>query len=89
MIVGEHNRDVDITVNVTKGKHLTNMRSKSADDMIQLTPYRRLTLEECVTFINDDECIEVTPELLRLRKNTLDPIKRKQESKRPAEDDED
>ena len=87
MIVGEHNRDVDITVNVTKGKHLTNMRSKSADDMIQLTPYRRMTLEECVTFINEDECIEVTPEILRLRKTELDPIKRKQMSKRPAEDD--
>ncbi|MBR2074398.1 MAG: translational GTPase TypA, partial [Fibrobacter sp.] len=87
MIVGEHNRDVDITVNVTKGKHLTNMRSKSADDMIQLTPYRRMTLEECVTFINEDECIEVTPEVLRLRKTELDPIRRKQLSKRPAEDD--
>ncbi|WP_173474844.1 translational GTPase TypA [Fibrobacter succinogenes] len=87
MIVGEHNRDVDITVNVTKGKHLTNMRSKSADDMIQLTPYRRMTLEECVTFINEDECIEVTPEVLRIRKTELDPIKRKQMSKRPAEDD--
>ncbi|WP_173384992.1 GTP-binding protein TypA [Fibrobacter succinogenes] len=87
MIVGEHNRDVDITVNVTKGKHLTNMRSKSADDMIQLTPYRRMTLEECVTFINEDECIEVTPEVLRIRKTELDPIKRKQMSKKPAEDD--
>lgn len=87
MIVGEHNRDVDITVNVTKGKHLTNMRSKSADDMIQLTPYRRLTLEECVTFINEDECIEVTPEVLRLRKTELDPIRRKQLSKRPVEED--
>ncbi|SOE78207.1 GTP-binding protein [Fibrobacter sp. UWT3] len=87
MIVGEHNRDVDIIVNVTKGKHLTNMRSKSADDMIQLTPYRRMTLEECVTFINEDECIEVTPEILRLRKTELDPIKRKQMSKKPAEDD--
>ncbi len=87
MIVGEHNRDVDITVNVTKGKHLTNMRSKSADDMIQLTPYRRLTLEECVTFINEDECIEVTPEILRLRKTELDPIRRKQLSKKPVEED--
>ncbi len=87
MIVGEHNRDVDITVNVTKGKHLTNMRSKSADDMIQLTPYRRLTLEECVTFINEDECIEVTPEVLRLRKTELDPIRRKQLSKKPVEED--
>ena len=71
MIVGEHNRDVDITVNVTKGKQ----------------PYRRMTLEECVTFINEDECIEVTPEVLRIRKTELDPIKRKQMSKKPAEDD--
>jgi len=55
--------------------------------MIQLTPYRRMTLEECVTFINEDECIEVTPEVLRLRKNELDPIKRKQLSKRPAEEE--
>ena len=87
MIVGEHNRDVDIIVNVTKGKHLTNMRAAGSDDNIQLTPYRRLTLEECVTFINEDECIEVTPEILRLRKVILDPIKRKQLSKRPAEEE--
>ena len=75
MIVGEHNRDVDIIVNVTKGKHLTNMRSKSADDMIQLTPYRRMTLEECVTFINEDECIEVTPEILRASRCPSAPLK--------------
>lgn len=86
MIVGEHNRNVDIIVNVTKGKHLTNMRASGSDDNIQLTPYRRLTLEECVTFINEDECIEVTPEILRLRKVTLDPHKRKQESKVPVEE---
>ncbi|MDY5028271.1 translational GTPase TypA, partial [Hallerella succinigenes] len=58
MIIGEHNRTTDIIVNATKGKHLTNMRSKASDDNIQLTPYRRMTLEECVTFINDDECVE-------------------------------
>ena len=87
MIVGQHNRPVDIIVNVTKGKHLTNMRSKAADDMIQLTPYRRMTLEECVTFINEDECVEVTPNVLRLRKVILDPIKRKQLSKTPTEED--
>ena len=73
MIIGEHNRTTDIIVNATKGKHLTNMRSKASDDNIQLTPYRRMTLEECVTFINDDECVEVTPQALRLRKITLDP----------------
>ncbi|MCR5029055.1 MAG: translational GTPase TypA [Fibrobacter sp.] len=89
MIIGEHNRTTDIIVNATKGKHLTNMRSKASDDNIQLTPYRRMTLEECVTFINDDECVEVTPQALRLRKITLDPHKRKQESKSPVEEDED
>jgi len=63
------------------------MRSKAADDMIQLAPYRRMTLEECVTFINDDECVEVTPNILRLRKVILDPIRRKQESKTPVEEE--
>ncbi len=87
MIIGEHNRSTDIIVNATKGKHLTNMRSKASDDNIQLTPYRRMTLEECVTFINDDECVEVTPQALRLRKITLDPHKRKQESKSPVEEE--
>lgn len=85
MIIGEHNRNDDIIVNVTKGKHLTNMRASGSDDNIQLTPYRRLTLEECVTFINDDECIEMTPEMLRVRKSTLDPNKRKQESRSDSE----
>ncbi len=89
MIIGEHNRTTDIIVNATKGKHLTNMRSKASDDNIQLTPYRRMTLEECVTFINDDECVEVTPQALRLRKITLDPHKRKQESKSPVEEEDD
>ncbi len=89
MIIGEHNRTTDIIVNATKGKHLTNMRSKASDDNIQLTPYRRMTLEECVTFINEDECVEVTPQALRLRKITLDPHKRKQESKSPVEEDDD
>ena len=87
MIIGEHNRTTDIIVNATKGKHLTNMRARASDDNIQLTPYRRMTLEECVTFINDDECVVVTPQALRLRKITLDPHKRKQESKSPVEED--
>ena len=87
MIVGQHNRPIDIIVNVTKGKHLTNMRSKAADDMIQLTPYRRMTLEESVTFINEDECVEVTPNVLRLRKVILDAVRRKQLSKTPTEEE--
>ena len=81
MIIGEHNRDVDIIVNVTKSKHLTNMRASGSDDNILLTPYRRMSLEECVTFINEDECIEVTPNILRIRKSELDEHKRKAAAK--------
>jgi len=81
MIVGEHNRDVDIIVNVTKSKHLTNMRASGSDDNILLTPYRKMSLEECVTFINEDECVEVTPNVLRVRKSELDEHRRKAASK--------
>jgi len=81
MIVGEHNRDVDIIVNVTKSKHLTNMRASGSDDNILLTPYRRMSLEECVTFINEDECVEITPNVLRVRKSELDEHRRKAAAK--------
>ncbi|GHV15716.1 hypothetical protein AGMMS49938_14680 [Fibrobacterales bacterium] len=81
MIIGEHNKDSDIIVNVIKSKHLTNMRASGSDDNILLTPYRRMSLEECVTFINDDECVEVTPNILRVRKAELDEHKRKQAAK--------
>ena len=81
MIIGENNRDNDMIVNVTKAKHLTNMRASGSDDNILLTPYRRLSLEECVTFINDDECIEVTPNVLRVRKLELDENKRKRDAR--------
>jgi GTP-binding protein len=81
MVVGEHNRDVDIIVNVTKSKHLTNMRASGSDDNILLTPYRRMSLEECVTFINEDECVEVTPNVLRVRKSELDEHRRKAAAK--------
>jgi GTP-binding protein len=72
MIVGENAKDLDLVINVTKGKQLTNMRTHSADDAIALTPPRLLSLEECLEFVNDDECVEVTPKSLRLRKITLD-----------------
>ncbi|MDR0517549.1 MAG: translational GTPase TypA [Fibromonadaceae bacterium] len=77
MIIGEHNRDVDIIVNVTKSKHLTNMRASGSDENILLTPYRKMSLEECTTFINEDECVEVTPNILRVRKSELDEHRRK------------
>jgi GTP-binding protein len=76
-IVGLNNRHEDLEINVCKGKNLTNMRSKSSDGTIQLTPFTELSLEQCLDFINDDELLEITPENLRLRKKELDPTKRK------------
>lgn len=81
MIVGQYNRQEDIELNVCKAKHLTNMRSKSSDGTVQLTPYTQLSLEQCIDFIEDDELLEVTPKSLRLRKRYLDPIERKRHAK--------
>lgn len=77
MIVGQYNRQEDLEINVCKAKHLTNMRSKSSDGAVQLTPYTELSLEQCIDFIEDDELLEVTPKSLRLRKKYLDPNERK------------
>ena len=76
-IVGLNKRKDDLEINVCKGKQLTNMRSKSSDGAIQLTPHTQMSLEQCLDFIEDDELLEVTPQHLRLRKAELDPIKRK------------
>ncbi len=77
MIVGMYNRAEDLEINVCKAKHLTNMRSKSSDGAVQLTPFTDFSLEQCIDFIEDDELLEVTPKSLRLRKRELDPTKRK------------
>ena len=77
MIVGEHNRDNDLAVNILRGKKLTNVRASGTDDSTKLIPPRILTLEQAITFINDDELVEVTPKTLRLRKAILDPNLRK------------
>lgn len=77
MIVGLNNRQEDLDINVCKAKHLTNMRSKSSDGAVQLTPYTELSLEQCIDFIADDELLEVTPKNLRLRKRYLDATQRK------------
>jgi GTP-binding protein len=71
MIVGENSRPNDLDVNITKEKKLTNMRASTADEAIRLIPPRRLGLEQCVEWINDDELVEVTPKSLRLRKRVL------------------
>lgn len=71
MIIGESNRDQDIAVNVCKGKKLTNTRSSGKDDAIQLKGAKDMSLEQCISFLNDDEYLEVTPESMRLRKRFL------------------
>ena len=81
MIVGEHNRDNDLEINVLKGKQLTNMRASGSDEAVRLVPPRRLTLETMISYIGEDELVEVTPENLRLRKRELDPNERKKASR--------
>jgi GTP-binding protein len=76
-IVGLNSRGDDLEMNVCKAKHLTNMRSKSSDGTVQLTPATIFSLEQCLDFIENDELLEVTPKHLRLRKRELDPNKRK------------
>ena len=86
MIVGEHTRDNDLEVNVLKGKKLTNVRASGKDDAVLLTPPMKLTLEKAMSYITDEELVEVTPKSIRLRKRWLDPNERKrQERKREAE----
>ena len=72
MIVGENSRADDMDVNITKEKKLTNMRAASSETFENLTPPRKLTLEECLEFAREDECVEVTPEAIRIRKVVLD-----------------
>ena len=82
MIIGRHSRENDLVVNPMKLKKLTNMRAAGSDENILLTPPRRLTLEQAIEFIADDELVEVTPQSIRLRKKILDETKRKRVSKR-------
>ena len=82
MVVGLNNRQEDLEINVVKEKHLTNMRSKSSDGTVQLTPFTDLSLEQCIDFINDDELLEVTPKSLRLRKRYLESNERKRMAKK-------
>ena len=77
MIVGENARDQDMNVNVCKNKKLTNVRSSGADDALTLTPPKRLSLEDALEYISDDELVELTPKNIRLRKKVLNPSMRK------------
>jgi GTP-binding protein len=76
MIIGENARAEDMDVNATKEKQQTNMRAASADVLERMAPPTRLSLEAAVEFLREDECVEVTPESVRLRKVELDKLKR-------------
>lgn len=82
MIVGENNRDNDITVNITKTKQKTNVRSATKDQTTVIKRPRILTLEEALEFLDDDEYLEVTPESIRLRKQILDKNEREKMAKK-------
>jgi GTP-binding protein len=84
MILGEHSRDNDLEVNPLKGKKLTNIRAAGKDEAVVLTPPARLSLEQAIAYIADDELVEVTPRHIRLRKRFLDPHERKRQSRQAA-----
>ncbi len=84
MIIGEHSRENDLDVNPLKGKKLTNVRASGTDEAVRLTTPTRMSLEQSIAYINDDELVEVTPNSIRLRKRYLDVHERKRHSKAEA-----
>ena len=77
MVVGEHARDNDLVVNITKEKQLTNVRASGCDENVILVPHRKFTLEQAIDYIENDELIEVTPTNIRMRKKNLQEVDRK------------
>lgn len=82
LILGEHSRDNDLEVNPIKEKKLTNIRAAGKDEALLLTPPRRMSLEQAIAYIEEDELVEVTPSAIRLRKRYLDPHERKKHARR-------
>src|SRR3954452_14690730 len=76
VVVGENARNEDLDVNATKEKHLTNIRSSTADVLVRLVPHRTLSLDQALEFLREDECVEVTPDVIRMRKAILDRTER-------------
>ncbi len=81
-ILGEHTKEFDIEVNVQRGKKLSNMRASGSDKAVKITPATKLSLEESMEFILDDELVEITPKSIRMRKAILDPLERKRMEKK-------
>lgn len=80
MVIGQHAKENDLVVNVSREKKLTNVRASGTDEAVKLTPIKLKTLEEAMEWINDDECVEVTPKSIRIRLRELDPHKRKRKA---------
>ncbi len=81
MIIGENAKEGDLMVNVLKGKQLTNVRASGTDKALKITPARKMSLEETLEYIADDELVEVTPKNIRLRKKILNETERKRAKK--------
>ena len=84
MIIGEHSKGTDLEVNPLKGKQLTNIRASGKDDAIDLSPPLRMSLDRSLSYISDDELVEVTPSSIRLRKRYLDPHERKRNARKDS-----
>jgi len=82
MIIGEHNKGSDLDVNPLKGKQLTNVRASGSDEAVTLVPPIKMTLEKALSYIQDDELVEVTPSAIRIRKMYLEIHERKKHAKR-------
>ena len=76
MVIGENARNTDLDVNAIKEKQQTNVRAAAADETVRLVPAKRLSLEQSLEFLREDECVEVTPDAVRLRKVELDQTER-------------
>ncbi|HYC65987.1 MAG TPA: translational GTPase TypA [Reyranellaceae bacterium] len=85
MLIGEHSRGNDLDVNVLKGKQLTNIRAAGKDEAVRLTPPRKMSLEQAIAYIEEDELVEITPKSIRLRKRFLNPEDRKRARKQAAQ----
>ncbi|MFN8596194.1 MAG: translational GTPase TypA [Anaerolineae bacterium] len=88
MVVGQHIRDTDLTVNVCKKKHLTNIRSSTSDIAVRLTPPRNMSLDDCIEYLSADELLEVTPKSLRIRKRVLNTDERRKIARREGKEQE-
>ena len=84
MVIGEHSRGNDLEVNVLKGKQLTNIRAAGKDEAVRLTPPRKMSLEQAIAYIEEDELVEITPKAIRLRKRFLNAEDRKRAKKQAA-----